>query len=196
MVESLQQGRGREKKRKRKKNRSRGGRRGEGGAGEGKREAARTHHHLHRCQPNFFPPPFFFFFARKLFPSFPPTSVSLFSPLSRPTDNTPRPPHPPHPKAPGKFVFFFYFHPPVWKEPSRGVPLLPFVRGTYAGLCWGWAACGATCREEPGGGHHHGGGTEGRGRAPRPRSGRGKKKKKKSAQNGVWVAVQSSSSRR
>lgn len=59
MVESLQQGRGKKSQEPRREER-----RGEGGAGEGKREAARTHHHLHRWQPNFFPP---LFFKRKLF---------------------------------------------------------------------------------------------------------------------------------
>lgn len=113
MVESLQQGR-----EKKKKNRSRGGRRGEGGAGEGKREAARTHHHLHRCQPNFFSSSFFFK------GNFPPTSISFFKEVARPADTPQRP----HPRAcPLPEVYFsssFFLPPPLRKrkEEKREIP--------------------------------------------------------------------------
>lgn len=104
-------------------------RRGEGGAGEGKREAARTHHHLHRCQPNFFPPLSFFFFLKETFSCSHKHCSCLKNSRDRPTRCSPAPaparegifPSPPPPALPKKK-----------KERERSlwssVRLLPFVR--------------------------------------------------------------------
>lgn len=151
LVESLQQGRGKKSQEPRREER-----RGEGGAGEGKREAARTHHHLHRWQPNFFPP---LFFKRKLF--LPPRQALPIRTTA--SCSLPNPPHAPRRRGGGggkrkkkkRKKSWFSSSPLLLSsrllaagEQRAGSAALRAARGTYGALCWGWAACAATCRRD------------------------------------------------